>query len=45
MNALEGTMGFHTMKVTGKIERQALYILIDSRSIHNFLNTSIALKL
>ena len=45
LNALEGTVGFHTMKVTGKTEKQTLHILVDSGSTHNFLTSSIASKL
>jgi len=45
LNALEGTVGFHTMKVTGRTGKQTLHVLVDSRSTHNFLNSSIALKL
>jgi predicted aspartyl protease len=42
LNALEGTIGFHTMKVIGK---QVLHILVDSGSTYNFLNSSLAHKL
>jgi hypothetical protein len=45
LNALEGTVGFHTMKVTGKVGKQVLHILVDSGSTHNFLNSSLAHKL
>jgi hypothetical protein len=45
LNALEGTVGFHTMKVTGKTGKQTLHILVDSGSTHNFLNSSVAQKL
>jgi hypothetical protein len=33
------------MKVIGKVEKQALYILVDSGSTHKFLNIVVALKL
>ena len=42
LDALEGTVGFHTIKVIGK---QVLHILVDSGSTHNFLNSSLAHKL
>ena len=45
LNALEGTVGLNTMKVNGKIDKTIVYILIDSGSIHNFLNTTLTLKL
>ena len=45
LNALEGTVGFHTMKVTGRTGKQTLHILVDSGSTHNFLNSFVALKL
>ena len=45
LNALEGTVGFHTMKVTGRTGKQTLHILVDSGSTHNFLNSSIASRL
>lgn len=45
LNALEGTVGFHTMKVIGRTGKQTLHILVDSRNTHNFLNSSVALKL
>jgi hypothetical protein len=45
LDALEGTVGLNTMKVNGKIEKTTVCILIDSGSTHNFLNTTLALKL
>ena len=45
LNALKGTVGFHTMKVTGKVGKQILHILVDSRSTHNFLNSYLVCKL
>jgi len=44
LNALEGTVRFNTMKVTRKIEKQTLH-KVDSRSTHNFLISSLALRL
>jgi hypothetical protein len=45
LDALEGTVGLNTMKVNGKIDKTTVCILIDSGSTHNFLNTTLALKL
>ena len=44
LNALNGIHTDQTMKVTGKCHN-SLYILIDSRSTHNFLDISTAKKL
>jgi len=43
--SLEGTVGLNTMKVNGKIDKTTICILIYSSSTHNFLNTTLALKL
>jgi hypothetical protein len=32
---LEGTASFHTLRVVGKIDKQPLFILVDSGSTHN----------
>jgi len=45
LDALEGTVGLNTMKVTGRLDRTTVSILIDSGSTHNFLNAELALKL
>jgi len=45
LNALEGTMGCHTLRVVGKVDKHPLYILIDSGSTYNFLNSAFATKL
>jgi hypothetical protein len=45
LDVLEGIVGFHTMKVIGKVEKEFLYILVDSGSTHKFLNIVVALKL
>jgi hypothetical protein len=45
LDALEGIVGLNTMKVTGRLDRTTVSILIDSGSIHNFLNYEVALKL
>jgi hypothetical protein len=39
INALEGTNGFHTLKVTGKVNKHSLFIMVDSGRTRNFLNT------
>jgi len=38
-------MGCHTLKAAGKVDKHPLYILIDSGSTHNFLNSVFANKL
>jgi len=43
--ALNGDHGFQTMEVTRFYGKKALYILIDSGSTHNFLDTRLARKL
>jgi hypothetical protein len=45
LNALKGTMDCHTLRVTEKADKHPLYILIDSDSSHNFLNSTSANKL
>ena len=45
INALEGTSGFQTLRVTSKVEKSPLFIMIDSGSTHNFINTQVAKKL
>ncbi|KAK9713235.1 hypothetical protein RND81_06G013500 [Saponaria officinalis] len=45
MNALSGSSGFQTMRVTGYVGKKALHILIDSGSTHNFLDHAMAVKL
>ena len=45
LNALEGMMGCHTLRVAGKVDKHPLYILINSGSTHNFLNSVFANKL
>ena len=39
INALEGTSGFQTLRVTGKVDKTSLFIMVDSGSTHNFINT------
>jgi len=38
-------MGCHTLRVAGKVDKHPLYILINSGSTHNFLNSVFANKL
>jgi hypothetical protein len=45
LDALEGTVGLNTMKVSSRLDRTTVSILIDSGSTHNFLNAEMALKL
>lgn len=45
MNALEGVPGCYTLKVTGRVAKLPIFILIDSGSTHNFMNTWVANKL
>ena len=45
LNALDGTRGCHTLRVTGRADQHSVYILIDSGSTHNFLNSATANKL
>ena len=45
LNALDGTRGCHTLRVTGRADQHSVYILIDFGSTHNFLNSVTANKL
>jgi hypothetical protein len=45
LDALEGTVGLNMMKVSSRLDRTTVSILIDSGSTHNFLNAEMALKL
>lgn len=36
INALEGTMGFHMLRVTDRKDKHLVFILIGSGSSHNF---------
>jgi len=45
LNALEGVTGLNTLRVTGKVEKQPLVILVDSGSTHNFINNHVADRL
>jgi hypothetical protein len=39
INALEGTKGFYTLKVTSKVNKHSLFIMVDSGRTCSFLNT------
>jgi hypothetical protein len=45
LNALEGVTGLNTLRVTGRVEKQPLIILVDSGSTHNFISSHVAAKL
>jgi len=45
LQALQGMNSFQTMRVEGKVGFQALHILVDSGSTHNFLDLNTAKKL
>jgi hypothetical protein len=38
INALKKTIGFHTLRVTYKENKHPIFITIDFRSTHNFIN-------
>nr|TKS15571.1 hypothetical protein D5086_0000032660 [Populus alba] len=44
LHALQGTTGYHTIKVWGKLDKCPILILIDSGSTHNFINVNLANK-
>jgi hypothetical protein len=44
-NALERVTSLNTFRVTGRIGKQSLFILVDSRSTHNFINTQVVYRL
>jgi hypothetical protein len=39
INALEGIIWFHTLRVTRKVDRHPIFIMVDSNNTHNFINT------
>jgi len=45
MNAMNGSTGFHTMRVNGHVGKRTLHILVDSGSTHNFLDETFAKRL
>jgi len=42
LNALEGTARLNTLRVTDRVGKQPLFILVDSGSIHNFISNQVA---
>jgi len=42
LNALEGLIGLNTLRITGRVGKQPLFILVDSGSIHNFISNQVA---
>lgn len=44
LHALVGSQNSKTMKIKGKVENQAVVVLIDSSSTHNFLKPSVVRK-
>ncbi|GJU07030.1 retrotransposable element Tf2 [Tanacetum coccineum] len=45
LNALNGSNTFQTMRVTGKVGKHEIHILVDCGSTHNFLDDSVAKKI
>ena len=45
LNAMEGVAGLNTLRVTGRVEKQPLFILVDSGSTHNFISNQVAARL
>jgi hypothetical protein len=44
-NALKGITSFHTLMITSKVDKHSVFIIMDSRSTHNFIDSNIAIKL
>jgi hypothetical protein len=44
-NALEVVTGLNTLRVTERVGKQPLFILVDSGSTHNFINSQVANRL
>ena len=44
IQAMHGSVGFQTMRVTGHVGKRQIHILIDSGSTHNFLDENFAKK-
>jgi hypothetical protein len=42
LNALEGLIGLNTLRISGRVGKQPLFILVDSGSIHNFISNQVA---
>lgn len=45
LNALTGMNSYRTMRVRGSVGKNAIYVLVDSGSTHNFLDLQIAKKM
>jgi len=45
VNAVSGISGYKTMGVKGTVDKRDLFILIDSGSTHNFIDSTVAAKL
>jgi hypothetical protein len=45
INALEGVIGFHTLMITNKVDKHPIFIIVDSGSTYNFIDSNIAIKL
>jgi hypothetical protein len=45
LNALEGVVGLNTLRVTGRVEKQPLFILVDTSSTNNFISNQVAERL
>jgi hypothetical protein len=42
LNALEGAAKLNTIRVTDRVGKQPLFILVDSGSTHNFISNQVA---
>ena len=42
LNALEGTARLNTLRVTDRVGKQPLFILVDLGSTHNFISNQVA---
>jgi hypothetical protein len=38
INALEGIIWFHTIRVTRKVDKHLVFVMVDSKNTHNFIN-------
>lgn len=45
LHAFTGVSGYQTIRVTGYHEKRPLQVLIDTGSMHNFIDQSIAMRL
>ncbi|GKF32397.1 putative nucleotidyltransferase, ribonuclease H [Tanacetum coccineum] len=45
LNALNGSITFQTMRVTGKVGKHKLHIFVDYGSTHNFLDDNVAKRI